>query len=74
MSACARCGRFIAATTQDPVVSSTGLGGGAYHYTCFRDEWNDRHKNDLDKREASRARRSESMRARWKRGELKRKS
>lgn len=40
--ACARCGKTIGVTPDDPVITASSLGAGVFHRACATMEWDDR--------------------------------
>ena len=63
-SACRWCGRSIAGTSKDPIVS---LRGGTFHFACMSEAARERDADLARRREETRAKRSEAMRARMAR-------
>lgn len=59
---CSRCNKPIAGTAAAPLVC-TSLG--THHYACMRLAWAEHQQDRQARREASRARRSAAMKARW---------
>lgn len=62
MFRCARCEKLVEATAADPVVATSQ---GYLHFACFRLASSESLRASEDRREASRARRSDAMRAAW---------
>jgi len=65
VSRCDRCGEPIAGTAVDPI-HVTSLG--THHEACMRLAWRDHYQAQVDRQEASRARRSASQKARRAKG------
>lgn len=42
INACARCGKIVHSTVEDPVICGYSLGPGVFHMDCARLQWRER--------------------------------
>jgi len=58
INACARCGKIVHSTVEDPVICGYSLGPGVFHMDCARAQWRERSQAREEYRAEIRAERS----------------